>query len=191
MTNSIVLKVRGNKIMWLENGNLLLKVAYADNSTAQMVKHNHNQFCFTNKGEADCGYCFNNLFHYNKIYFTNKTVKEWQSKGLVSTPYFAYNVEDGRWAEAGSYVNYFKVAAEVVYQYQDTYIQRYHKEKALEREAAQKKWYVHYDGVLSYGEFAYGVDSVYDDDAIFDTEAEMLDYIKINYPEWTELYAIQ
>ena len=54
-----------------------------------------------------------------------------------------------------------------------------------EGEAAQKKWYVHYDGVLSYGEFAYGVDSVYDDDAIFDTEAEMLDYIKINYPEWT------
>lgn len=177
--------------MWLENGNLLLKVAYSDNSTAQMVKHNHNKFCFTEKGEAGFGYCFNNLFHNDKVYFSNKTVKDWQSKGLISTPYFAYNVEDGRYAEAGSYVNSFRVTAEVVYQYKDTDIQRYHKEKALEREAAPKKWYVHYDGILSFGQFAYGVDSVYDNDAVFDTEAEMLQYVKYNYPEWAEHYAIQ
>lgn len=181
MTNSnLILKVRGNKVMWLENGKLLLKVAYSDNSTAQMVKHNHNQFCFDGKGGAEFGYCFNNLFNCDKVYFTNKTIKDWQSKGLVPTPYFAYND-----------VNFFRVTAEVVYQYKDTDIQRYHKEKALEREAAPKKWYVHYDGILSYGQFAYGVDSVYDDDAVFDTEAEMLQYIKSNYPEWAKQYAIQ
>ena len=191
MKNSnLVLKVRSNKVMWLENGKLLLKVAYADNSTAQMIKHNHSLFCFTEKGEAEFGYCFNNLFHYEKVYFNQETKKSLIEKGIISKDYVPYNVDFKKGGKA-VWCNSFRVIAEVVYQHQDTDIQRYNKEKALKREAAPKKWYVHYDGVLSFGQFAYGVDNVYDDDEVFDTEAEMLQYVKSNYPEWAEQYGIQ
>lgn len=176
MTNSyLVLKIRKNKVMWIENGKLLLKVAYADNSTAQMVKRNHNGFCFTEKGEAEFGYSFNNLFKYNRLYeYLNKN-----------------NLGIGRSGEKnGRSYGYRNIDAQIVYQYKDTDTQRYLKEMDLEREAAQKKWYVHYDGILSFGKFAYGVDSVYDDDAIFDTEEEVVEYIKNNYPEWAEQYEI-
>ena len=77
-----------------------------------------------------------------------------------------------------------KVSAEVIFQQGDTAVQRYHKEREKARRDAPEKWYVHYDGVLSWGRFREGVDFRYEDDEIFESEIEAKEFIKKNYKEW-------